>query len=152
MSTNIEQERKAFEAWIETCAGHPFAGQFANLMWKAWQARAEQASTAAPAQAAEPGTVSVQFHLYAEKLPDPKHYSSEYGGQWGSDWCVCLTDTGKCVYEKFNVGRSEKEALDEGRRAHSNWDRPGWMPKYIAWAYAADVLAALRARLSAGGA
>lgn len=35
-----EAEREAFEAWIRTCEGHPFAGQFANLMWSAWQARA----------------------------------------------------------------------------------------------------------------
>jgi len=32
-------EREAFEAWIRTLEGHPFAGQFANLMWAAWQAR-----------------------------------------------------------------------------------------------------------------
>ena len=33
-------ERLAFEAWMKALAGYPFAGQFANLMWKAWQARA----------------------------------------------------------------------------------------------------------------
>lgn len=37
-----DAERKAFESWIRECEGHPFAGQFANLMWKAWQARAAQ--------------------------------------------------------------------------------------------------------------
>lgn len=34
------REREQFEAWIATRPGHPFAGQFANLMWAAWQARA----------------------------------------------------------------------------------------------------------------
>ena len=35
---NDETMREAFEKWMRTCEGHPFAGQFANLMWKAWQA------------------------------------------------------------------------------------------------------------------
>lgn len=37
-------ERDEFEAWIRECEGHPFAGQFANLMWRAWQARAARAT------------------------------------------------------------------------------------------------------------
>lgn len=35
-------ERAAFEAWMKTSGGYPYAGQFANLMWEAWQARAAQ--------------------------------------------------------------------------------------------------------------
>lgn len=42
MSTD-DTERKAFEAWMREQQGHPFAGQFANLMWKSWQARASLA-------------------------------------------------------------------------------------------------------------
>lgn len=46
-------EREAFETWIGNLEGHPFAGQFANLMWKAWQARAAlSASTEAAATCA----------------------------------------------------------------------------------------------------
>lgn len=46
---NENKERESFEAWIRGCEGHPFAGQFANLMWKAWQARAVLAQPAADA-------------------------------------------------------------------------------------------------------
>ena len=31
-------QREEFEAWMQTRPGYPFAGQFANLMWAAWQA------------------------------------------------------------------------------------------------------------------
>lgn len=44
----LEQERAAFEAWIQSCDGHPFAGAFANLMWKTWQARAALVQPAEP--------------------------------------------------------------------------------------------------------
>lgn len=30
--------RSQFEAWVRTRPGHPFAGQFLNLMWDAWKA------------------------------------------------------------------------------------------------------------------
>jgi hypothetical protein len=33
-------ERERFEAWMRDCEGNPYAGQYANLMWKAWKARA----------------------------------------------------------------------------------------------------------------
>jgi hypothetical protein len=33
-------EREAFETWMKSRPGYPFAGAFANLMWEAWQARA----------------------------------------------------------------------------------------------------------------
>jgi len=48
-----QDEREAFEAWIRGCEGHPFAGQFANLMWKAWQARAQQVQADAGPTAAQ---------------------------------------------------------------------------------------------------
>lgn len=41
---NEQDERAAFEDWIRTREGHPFAKQFSNLMWAAWQARAAMAS------------------------------------------------------------------------------------------------------------
>lgn len=31
-------DRQEFEAWMKGLSGYPFAGQFANLMWSAWQA------------------------------------------------------------------------------------------------------------------
>jgi len=48
--------REAFEKWVRTCEGHPFAGQFANLMWKAWQA-----AWNTRAQASAPEGVKVDF-------------------------------------------------------------------------------------------
>lgn len=33
-----DADRKAFEEWMKTRNGHPFANQFTNLMWAAWQA------------------------------------------------------------------------------------------------------------------
>lgn len=35
---NIDAERAAFDAWMKTRSGYPFAAAFANLMWAAWQA------------------------------------------------------------------------------------------------------------------
>jgi len=49
---NVDAERAAFEEWMRGCEGYPYAGQYANLMWKAWQARAAspQATATQPAQ------------------------------------------------------------------------------------------------------
>jgi hypothetical protein len=48
----LHDERAAFEAWMRGCEGYPYAGQYANLMWKAWQARAAspQATATQPVQ------------------------------------------------------------------------------------------------------
>jgi glutamyl/glutaminyl-tRNA synthetase len=35
-------ERALFETWMKARPGYPFAGDFANLMWEAWQARAKR--------------------------------------------------------------------------------------------------------------
>lgn len=43
MADTNQSERAAFEAWIQTTPGHPYAGQFTTLMWKAWQAARSQA-------------------------------------------------------------------------------------------------------------
>jgi hypothetical protein len=53
----LDAERSAFEAWMRGCEGYPYAGQYANLMWKAWQARAAspQATATQPAQTAQSG-------------------------------------------------------------------------------------------------
>jgi hypothetical protein len=37
MTDPTTQSREAFEAWIKTLKGYPFAGAFSNLMWLAWQ-------------------------------------------------------------------------------------------------------------------
>jgi hypothetical protein len=37
MTAPTTQSREAFEAWIKTLKGYPFAGAFSNLMWLAWQ-------------------------------------------------------------------------------------------------------------------
>lgn len=41
-----DTERAAFEAAMQRMEGYPFAAQFANLMWTAWQARAALAQEA----------------------------------------------------------------------------------------------------------
>lgn len=45
MSTNDEQYRAGFEAWMKTRPGYPFAGAFANMMWESWLASKRNAST-----------------------------------------------------------------------------------------------------------
>ena len=35
---SADDVRSQFEAWVLTKPGHPFAGQFLNLMWDAWKA------------------------------------------------------------------------------------------------------------------
>ncbi len=44
--TDTDSERASFEAWMCAQEGYPFAGAFANLMWKSWQARASLAASA----------------------------------------------------------------------------------------------------------
>ena len=39
-NSKVTDERSAYEAWVRTREGHPFARQFSNLMWEAWKARA----------------------------------------------------------------------------------------------------------------
>lgn len=58
-------EREQFEAWIRTQEGHPFAGQFGNLMWKAWQARA--ALSAPPADGVRWSNVRTQLSKFLEE-------------------------------------------------------------------------------------
>lgn len=41
MTDELKAEREAFERWMESLNGFPFARQFSNLMWEAWQARAK---------------------------------------------------------------------------------------------------------------
>jgi hypothetical protein len=60
-------ERKKFEAWIKTLEGHPFAGAFANLMWKAWQA----SLTAALAEPSEPVAFICCGEVYLWPSTDP---------------------------------------------------------------------------------
>lgn len=46
--TDTNKERAEFEAWIPTIEGYPFARQFANLMWKSYQAGRAAKAPAAP--------------------------------------------------------------------------------------------------------
>jgi len=47
---SILAEREAFEAWVVTLPGHPFAGIVTTMMRQAWQARAALEAKPAPAQ------------------------------------------------------------------------------------------------------
>jgi hypothetical protein len=53
-ATVPSDERASFEVWMKSCEGYPFAGKFATLMWKAWQARAVLAIAAPAVQEPEP--------------------------------------------------------------------------------------------------
>ena len=85
----------------------------------------------------------VPFNLYEAALPEASEHSTSYGGQWSSAWCVVITPSGNTRCEKFTVSELEKEMLDRGERPHNNWHKPGWPPRYLAWAYCKDVLTAL---------
>jgi len=45
--TDEQKVRERFEAWVQSREGHPFARQFADLMWAAWQAALYHASATA---------------------------------------------------------------------------------------------------------
>lgn len=107
----------------------------------------------APVQAGAQQAVAwrnVAFNLYDATLPQATEHSTSYGGQWSSPWCVAITSSGHAHCEKFIVSESQKEMLDRGERPHSNWHNPGWEPKFVAWAYCKDVIAALAAPTQAG--
>jgi len=81
-------EREAFEAWIRTLEGHPFAGQFANLMWAAWQASSASR---------QEGWISVD-----ERMPPPITYVIAHGRRYGDregHKRVYVTYTGTRVFE-----------------------------------------------------
>ena len=64
-------QRAAFEAWIKTQPGYPFAGVFANLMWQSWQ-----------------GAVAAERERYVRAIDAvPTH-------QWidGSDYLAAILD------------------------------------------------------------
>ncbi|CAB3654448.1 hypothetical protein LMG26685_02925 [Achromobacter mucicolens] len=65
-------ERSMYEAWERTRAGYPFARQFANLMWEAWQARA---SVAAPA-AGDARMLEFVREVAQQKPEKPDYWSS----------------------------------------------------------------------------
>lgn len=90
--------------------------------------------------------VAIPFKLYAKELPDAKNFGTEYGPHYSSEWCVVVAPSGSVRTEKFTVS-----AATEDRRLLNNWHRPGWPPKYIAWAYVSDVVAAIDAALAAKG-
>lgn len=89
--------------------------------------------------------VVVNFNLYDVKLPSASEHSTSYGGEWSSGWCIVIKANGTAETSRFTVSESEKEALDRGERPYSNWHRPGWPPRYLAWAYCQDVTDALAA-------
>ncbi|MET3371976.1 hypothetical protein ABIC89_001017 [Variovorax boronicumulans] len=103
-------------------------------------------ATPAPTVQAETGeALRIAFNLYETSLPEAPTHSTHYGGQWSSEWCIVITPSGSAQCEKFTVSESEKEMLDRGERPYSNWHKPGWPPKYLAWAYGKDVVASLKA-------
>jgi hypothetical protein len=76
-------ERAAFEAWIRTSPGHPYAGQFTTLMWKAWQARAALQSKACASVGVEPVAALLDEFGAAWSKRDRLH--AEYLGKAMSD-------------------------------------------------------------------
>ncbi|CAG4900477.1 hypothetical protein [Paraburkholderia saeva] len=46
-TVDAKDERAAFDTWMRDCEGYPYAGHYANLMWKAWQARSALAQPSA---------------------------------------------------------------------------------------------------------
>lgn len=94
--------------------------------------------------------VCIPFTRRAKELPDTPHYSSSYGGQWSSDWCVGVTVDGRIQPTKLVLSASAKEALTNGEMPSSDWPFVNWKnhaaESVVAWAYVADVRAALAAQ------
>lgn len=55
MADMTTSSREAFEAAMKTMDGYPFARQFANLMWKSWQAAREDCAQIADSYASDVG-------------------------------------------------------------------------------------------------
>lgn len=94
---------------------------------------------------ADVGTANIRFHLCESSLPEATDYSSSYGGQYNSSWCVVLRSNGDAEVRRLTLSDSEKKARDRGERHYSSWEKPGWGRRYVAWAYGGDVAKALDA-------
>lgn len=109
-------------------------------------------AAAAPIQAQEDAReLTIRFYSVKESLPDAKHYSSSYGGQWSSDYCVVIDVNGRVSTRRMVVSGSVKEEIEAGRRPLSHWFAAE-RQIVAAWAYCADINTALAAaRASNGG-
>ena len=86
---------------------------------------------------------TITFKKFPEEPPDTNNYSPSYGGSWSSEWCVVIDADGNARNARYTIGPSAKEALAKGiKNVPSNWQEPGWGPRYVLWAYASEVVAA----------
>lgn len=109
-----------------------------------------QAAANTSANTGGDAVVCIPFTRRAKELPATPHYSSSYGGQWSSDWCVGVTVDGRIKPTKLVLSASAKEALTNGEMPSSDWPFVNWKNQaaesFVAWAYVADVRAALAAQ------
>lgn len=82
------------------------------------------------------------FRMAAQEFPDPKNYSTSYGGQWDSDWCVVFTADGSAGVTRLTVADSMKDfyCANPGRM-YPPWRQGG--NAVVAWAYLSELRAAI---------
>jgi hypothetical protein len=78
----LDDERAAFEAWMRGCEGYPYAGQYANLMWKAWQARAASPQATAFEWPPLPALPNQGFYAFDQAL-FTEHQMQGYANAYG---------------------------------------------------------------------
>src|SRR5690606_17194198 len=91
------------------------------------------------------GGLSINFHLVEDGLPDAVHHSTSYGGQWTSDWCVVLETDGSIETARRTVSEIEKDEFGNRQNPHRPWRGSDGTNRVVAWAYAAEVRAAIDA-------
>jgi hypothetical protein len=81
--------------------------------------------------------IALRFRLAAKEFPDPIHYSTSYGGQWESDWCVVFTADGSAGVTRLTLADSMKEfyCANPGRM-YPPWRQGG--STVVAWAYLSE--------------
>jgi hypothetical protein len=88
--------------------------------------------------------LALALTLVKDALPLASDYSSSYGGQWSSPWCICLSRSGSANVQRLVLSPNEKEAQDRGElRLYPEWKMSGLDSLVVAWAYVTDAKALL---------
>lgn len=101
-------ERAAFDAWVSTQAGHPFAGRYTTLMRKAWIA-----AVAAERELMEPALMTALRHAW-----EGNHKAAEAYALLAAD---NLEKRGEANYAKFlRMAVDEMTGRKPAVRVHTN--------------------------------
>jgi hypothetical protein len=121
----LDAERSVFEVWMRDFEGYPYAGQYANLMWKAWQARAASPQATAFEWPPLPALPNQGFYAFDQAL-FTEHQMQGYANAYGEAVRVAMaTATQPAQTERAQTERALTAAeIEKGWRKTFSTDNP----------------------------